>query len=116
MSAHSPLPGTEEPLQRASDALDRLDRLCCDPGRSPRMAALRTMIDGITAATTGFTGESDEADEADEIVHRLEEAGAAIGRLEIGCCAPNRLPLYATMLEELTKVRTSVDAAAGRGH
>ena len=28
-----------------------------------------------------------------------------VGALQVGCCAPNRLPLYATLLEQLNVVQ-----------
>jgi len=53
---------------------------------------------------------------AEGIVSGLEDAGAQIGALQVGCCTPARMPLYATMLEELMAVRRTVKKAAGIGH
>ena len=49
-------------------------------------------------------------------IHRLEEAGSQIGRLQVTCCAPNRLPLYASILEGLTGAQLAVNRALGTGH
>lgn len=46
--------------------------------------------------------------DVNDVVAELEAAGAAIGALQIGCCAPNRLPRYAGMLRELTTVQRLV--------
>ena len=79
----------------ALTAIDALDRLCCDPGRSPRMATLRkTVLDArVSVGSPDVLGEL------------LEDAGAQVGRLQVGCCAPGRLPLYAEVLESLTRAR-----------
>ena len=37
-----------------------------------------------------------------EVALLLEEAGGHVGRLQVGCCAPGRFPLYAGVLERLT--------------
>ncbi len=46
----------------------------------------------------------------------LEDAGAQVGRLQVGCCAPNRIPLYARVLEGLTTAQLAVNQALGEGH
>lgn len=43
----------------------------------------------------------------------LEDAGGQIGALQIGCCAPNRLPLYAEILEGLTKAQQGISRSIG---
>ena len=82
-------------LDAALTTVDKLDRLCCDPGRSPRMAALRDAIEGAKAAIDDPAG----------VAARLEDAGAQVGSLQIGCCAPARMPLYAAVLDDLTRAR-----------
>ena len=83
-------------LDSATSAVDELDRRCCEPGRSPRLAALGDKLVEIRRV-------ADEAGEvrSDVVLALLEEAGAMVGALEVGCCAPNRLPLYASVLEQL---------------
>lgn len=53
---------------------------------------------------------------ANNVIALLETAGAQIGALQIGCCAPNRLPLYAEMLAQLTAVQLEVNRSIGRDH
>ena len=45
------------------------------------------------------------ASDAVALVELLEDAGAQVGRLQVGCCALARLPLYAELLEALTRAR-----------
>ena len=52
-----------------------------------------------------------DADRATLAIDRLEDAGAQVGRLQVGCCAPNRLPLYAELLEGLTTAQLEVSRA-----
>lgn len=54
--------------------------------------------------------------QAAAVLASLEEAGAQVGALQVGCCAPNRLPLYADILRELTNVQLAVNRSLGRGH
>ncbi|MEX1281130.1 MAG: hypothetical protein AB1Z57_08175 [Acidimicrobiia bacterium] len=87
-------------LDEALELVDELERRCCEPGRSPRMSALRTTID--RARSSIDTGEPER------VAALLEQAGAQVGHLQVGCCAPNRLPLYAGVLERLTLTRLRV--------
>ena len=87
-------------LGTAPATLDELDRRCCDAGRSPRLAALAAKLTEIRHASRQPVGV-----EPDVIDSLLQEAGAMVGALQVGCCAPNRLPLYATLLEELNVIQ-----------
>jgi hypothetical protein len=49
-------------------------------------------------------------------IDRLEDAGAQIGNLQVGCCALDRMPLYAEMLVELTKAQRAITKTQGLGH
>ena len=102
-------------LDDCVEALQDLEARCCRPERSPRMKAL---ADTIAAARSGLddVGNGDHHDAVDVTITHLEEAGAQIGWLQVGCCAPNRLPLYHTLLEGLTTTQRSVKKAAGAGH
>ncbi len=72
----------------------------------------------IRAARSGIDeidlGDHDAAVEM--TMAQIEDAGGQIGWLQVGCCAPNRLPLYHTMLEELTATRRAIKKAVGAGH
>jgi hypothetical protein len=83
-------------LDVAMSAVDELDRRCCEPGRSPRLLALAAKLTEVRSITAAADERS-----SDEMLALLEEAGAMVGALQVGCCAPNRLPLYATVLEQL---------------
>jgi len=111
---------TSAKLTRAYDALDdcdaalaELDSLCCAPDRSPRMAALAVTL-ADTRAGLG-KAEQDHAS-ADNTLELIADAGAQIGRLQVACCAPKRLPLYHTLLEGLTLTQRSLSSATNNGH
>ncbi|MEN8041781.1 MAG: hypothetical protein ABFR95_09790 [Actinomycetota bacterium] len=100
-------------LSHCEETLLRLEKLCCEPGRSPRMAAL---AETLTAARASLDLVDDGSGAIAEIFAELEDAGAQLGSLQIGCCAPARLPLYADMLKDLTEVQLTVSQSAGVGH
>lgn len=83
-------------LATARTALDDLDRRCCDPGRSPRLAALGTTLTEIEFAAARPEGVTPET-----ATTLLTAAGSMVGALQVGCCAPNRMPLYTTLLTQL---------------
>ncbi len=99
-------------LSDADRTIERLERLCCVPGRSPAMQAIAADLRGVRAAFDGFAGQSN----ADSIVDQLEETGSRIGRLQVGCCAPVRMPLYADLLVALTELQRAANARVGRAH
>ena len=97
-------------IQPAFDALDTcvaalgdLDMRCCAPGRSPRMAELGATLTEARVKLRAVTIEPTAG--APAAVETLEDAGAQVGRLQIGCCAPDRTRLYAEILETLTLAR-----------
>lgn len=94
-------------------AVDELDRLCCEPGRSPRMAELAATIHAARIAIERIV---DDPGAVDRVLALLEDAGGQTGRLQVGCCAPVRLPLYSRILDGLTTTRTIVARVSGRGH
>lgn len=95
-------------LDAAGSILERLEAGCCIPEqRSPRMQALAGTIDGVRSAL---------GDRVDLAPALLEDAGAQVGSLQIACCAPKRIPLYAEMLQRLTEARMAVDAVTGGMH
>ena len=73
------------------------------------MAELRATIEAAgTALEEWSTGGP-----AEEVTRELENAGAQVGRLQIGCCAPTRLPLYSRILLDLTNVQLTLDRSQG---
>ncbi len=102
-----------EALDDCDEALEKLATTCCKPERSPRMEALaNTLAD----ARTGFDRVDDDPEQADALFAHLEDAGAQLGWLQVGCCAPNRLPLYTRMLGNLTKAQRSLTRTLDHGH
>jgi hypothetical protein len=98
-------------LDRCDEALLELESKCCEPGRSPSMKALGSVL---AEARSGL--EDAFGDEGSAAMASLEEAGARVGRLQVGCCAPSRLPFYAQILEGLTNAQIDLNRALGRGH
>lgn len=47
----------------------------------------------------------DDPAEARAIIDVLSEAGGQLGNLQVECCAPARMPLYASTLTELSKIQ-----------
>ncbi len=94
-------------------ALAKLDKMCCDPGRSPRMQHLGTTLAAARSAVEEISGGL--RDSAGALEH-LEDAGGQLGSLQVGCCAPSRMPLYARMLEDLTTIQLAINQAQGTGH
>lgn len=97
-------------LDDCDAVLVRLDKMCCDPNRSPQMARLAETLE----ATRSHLG--DGLEQSDAALSALEDAGGRLGRLQVGCCAPARMPLYASMLEGFTEIQRAVNAARGQGH
>lgn len=102
-------------IQPAFDALDKcvaalgeLDMRCCAPGRSPRMAELGATLTEARVKLRAVTIEPTAG--APAAMATLEDAGAQVGRLQVGCCAPDRLPLYAEILENLTIAQVTLTA------
>ena len=58
----------------------------------------------------------DDPGAAGEATAFLEEAGAQIGRLQVTCCTPKRLPLYTRILTGLTTIHLTLDQARGAAH
>ena len=85
--------------------------MCCDPERSPRMAAIE---DALIAVRRDL--DADDQGSLDRALRRAEEVGAAIGRLQVGCCAPLRMPLYAEALTHLNTIQIGVSKELGQTH
>jgi len=102
-----------EALDDCEAALRKLDATCCEPGRSPRMKILGQTLIAARGALSRVTDDPGAAGEASGF---LEEAGAQVGRLQVGCCAPKRLPLYTRILHGLTTAHQTLDRALGSGH
>lgn len=101
-------------LDGAEDILARLEAGCCIPDqRSPRMHALAVTLGGVRASLAALPTDARNAADATLL---LEDAGAQVGSLQIACCAPKRIPLYADLLLRLTEARLAIDGAFGGMH
>lgn len=49
----------------------------------------------------------------DRILEEMKDAGAEIGKLQIECCAPARMPLYAELLAGLSRTQRMVTSSKG---
>jgi hypothetical protein len=94
-------------------AVAKLDAGCCEPGRSPRMKALAGTL-GEARTALGRVGSTQGAE--DQALALMEDVGGQVGSLQVGCCTPKRLPLYARILENLTTAQITLAKALGRGH
>ena len=104
--------GELEGLRRARQAIIELEAKCCEPGRSPRLAVVASTLDDFEARIQG----SIDAANADEALSLLEDAGSKVGALQVLCCAPGRMPLYADFLEGLMETQRALNRSLGRGH
>lgn len=59
----------------------------------------------IDAARSQLGQIGDDAKAALQVVDILHDAGAQLGYLQVACCAPARMKLYATTLESLSKTQ-----------
>ena len=100
-------------LDDCDATIEELARLCCVPGRGKSLQSLGRRLNRLRATLAEV---DDDPAAADTVVDRLEDIGADIGRLQIGCCAENRLPLYSDLLQGLTAVQLTMNEALGRGH
>lgn len=92
-------------MDECDTAMDELEDQCCVPRRSPQMKALRETL----AETRNLVAEIAESDDGPKrAVASIEAAGAQLGRLQVTCCAPARMPLYELLLNNLMKVQRGV--------
>ena len=99
-------------LDDCDTTLRELERLCCVPGRSKSLGSVGRRLTKVRDSLAAVDGPQDP----DGAIEHLEKIGAQVGRLQIGCCTEERLPLYAELLEGLTTVQLTVNEALGRGH
>lgn len=59
---------------------------------------------------------SGDPEMVDRALGRLEDVGASLGSLQVGCCAPMRMPLYAEALEHLNRIQLALSEGLGRSH
>jgi len=95
-------------LADAEKSMHELHEGCCSATRAPCIAEL-----GDTLEETRDSLERLPSDLSigDVIITTIEDVGGQLGRLQVGCCTPKRMPLYAQLLEDLTKVERTVKRA-----
>ena len=113
MSSSDALQPVRTALDGCDEALRKLDLGCCDPGRSPNMLALEVTLGEARSQLEQIEARPEAGDAA---IARIEDAGAQIGRLQVTCCTPKRMPLYAKMLEGLTQAQLGINHVLKRGH
>lgn len=74
------------------------------------MKALETTLASVRERLSDVEADPETAD---AIIASLRKAGAEIGELQIECCAPSRMPLYADLLAGLSRTQRMVTAANG---
>lgn len=94
------------------DALDQADETvrllhdgCCDEVRATRIDAVAATLE---AARSRMDRIHDDEDGDSNVIAVLEDAGAQLGGLQIGCCALGRSQLYAEALESLAKAQLGI--------
>jgi len=107
----SPLTDAHSALADCEQVVDRLHKMCCDPERSPRMAAMEA-----TLLTVRRDLEAGDPRSLDRALERLADIGADLGRLQVGCCAPARMPLYAEALGHLNTIQLDMAKELGTAH
>ena len=99
-------------LRDCGATLEKIDKSCCIPNRRP---CIQEIGEALSDAATSLDVAADPA-AAEMVLVALEDAGAQVGKLQVGCCASNRIPLYASILEGLTIAQLAVSEALGQGH
>lgn len=89
-------------LDIADQNVQELHEGCCQPLRSPRMEQLAGTL---AEARSRLAGVDDDPTTAVGVIDVLVDAGGQLGHLQVECCAPGRMALYASTLTELSKVQ-----------
>lgn len=113
VSDAEPLEAAFTAIDACDAALEQLHAMCCEPARNPQMIAA---AETLAAARGQLEAVRSGEDTADQLIGMLEDLGGRIGRLQVGCCTPQRLPLYEDVLGGLTTVQLTVNRARGTGH
>jgi hypothetical protein len=99
-------------LDECERLVDKLHKLCCEPDRSPRIEAILLDIEAARARIDAFGSQGSPR----EIIEILEGIGASVGHLQVACCTPARMPLYAETLSGLAATQIHISRSAGLGH
>jgi hypothetical protein len=99
-------------LDECEDTLDELETECCTPWRSRAMKRLRNTLGDARRTVESLNS----AVSAAATIDKLASAGAQIGRLQVTCCAPARMPLYDSLLHNLAQLQLSLKNYAKLEH
>ena len=99
-------------LEECEQLVGRLHKMCCEPGRSPRMDAIISDLDAARAQIASIRS----IDDAGVVIGMLENIGGQIGHLQVACCTEARMPLYADALANLTATQINIASSVGQGH
>lgn len=103
-------------LDKADETVRQLHAGCCELLRASRIEAVAATLE---SARSSLERIGDNNGGGATVITILEDAGAQLGRLQIGCCAPGRTQLYASALESLTEAQLGVSrslASGGHSH
>jgi len=92
-------------LDAADAAVEELHEGCCQPLRSPRIEALANTLTRARVALDGVDGDGERAI---GVIGLLEDAGSQLGHLQVACCTPARMKLYADTLASLSRVQRTL--------
>lgn len=98
-------------LAECAKVVARLHKMCCDPERSPRLTAIEESLSAI-----GLDIDDARPAALQRAINGLEDVGSRVGSLQVACCAPPRMPLYAAALRHLNVARNEIAAELGVGH
>jgi hypothetical protein len=79
-----------EALDECEKVVSRLEKMRCALGRSPQM---KQLAGTLAVARAEIAEPRGDGIDVDSVVRVLESAGSQLGRLQVGCCAPARMPL-----------------------
>ena len=97
-------------MEKCQAVVSRLHKMCCEPNRSPRMQAIEeSLVRTRPRLSAGITDET-----GGDLLGSLKAIGSQLGGLQVECCAPARMPLYAEALERLTATQWSINSGSVR--
>jgi len=77
-------------------------------------------MEGLAATLASARRTLDDVDDdpitAGTVIGMLEDAGAQLGRLQVACCAPDRMKLYSSTLDDLGKIQRLITRSFARDH
>ncbi|GMQ85401.1 MAG: hypothetical protein BMS9Abin07_0967 [Acidimicrobiia bacterium] len=107
------LAASRRALADCDAVVDRLHEMCCQPDRSPRMLAIK---EDIALVRAEIEASSDDTEALERALSTLTDIGEQFGYLQVSCCAPARMPLYADALSHLNVAQRKIKRSAGKGH